>query len=324
MMVQEGDLLRGKHTYKVLKYLEEGGFSDIWVGKDLKTKRKVIIKAFRNKEFDSLEEAAEYFRREIAFIDIQAQYSQDTLKLKDWMVLRRNTEDPCYIMITNYIRGLDLYDWFEELLEEEREDFYPYLVRTIYLPLAKYLQYCHNHGILHRDLSPGNIIIKKKKSKRKYVPVVIDLGASINFDPAQLFKPPKLIYEMENTDEDTISTEGFAAPEVNEGKFLIVQSDIYSFGAIMYYTLTQGDEIDEPEEESEYVLNPYDYNDDCPEELADMVYRCTQYEPSDRYLSFDEIIEELQEYLKKHKPASRKSKRTSRKRDEDEEDQYED
>jgi len=291
-----GQFLRGNRKYKVLEFLEEGGFSNLYLGLNTSTNRHVVIKVLHNDKFDDFEQEEKYFRREKAFIDIQSKFSMHALQLIDSLILKRTTDNPKFIIITNYIKGKDFISWFNELLKKGPQNFYTYIMRNIFKPLGEYLAFCHEHGLLHRDFSPSNIIISKKKTK--IIPVVIDFGGSLNFDPALLYEVPPLLDDLDDASEDYIYTEGYYPPEVEYQKAFLPQSDIYCFGAVLFYCLSLGVERNENNDYGGFVLAPKIFNEECPIELNRIVTKCTQYEPKDRYLSFEEIVSDIKKYLR--------------------------
>ena len=296
-MLKPGKSLRARRKYQITKFLESGGFSDLYLGLNKQNNHKIVIKILKNSEFDNSHQAEEYWRRERAFINIQSKYSPDTLKLIDSFIDRFNPDTPKFVLVTNYIQGMDFTDWFDDYCDKDPPHFYRYLVKNIFLPLCDYFIYIHSHGLLHRDFSPSNIMVK---TKGKVIPVVIDWGASLNFDPGKLYDKPPLLKKMEYTDELQIYTPGYAPPEVNEGKGMVPQSDIYSFGGIMYYCFTKGQQPDEDDPVEDTYLTPQDINEDCPDELEYVVERCTRYEPRDRFISFEEVKMELKRFVKKY------------------------
>ena len=209
-----GSLLRIKRKYQIIEFLESGGFSDIYIGKNLENNRKVVIKILNNEKFDDNIQAEQYWRRERAFINIQSKYSPYALQLIDALVDRINPNNPKFIFITSYINGLDFETWFQHFQDENRLDFYEYLIKYIFYPLSDYFAFVHSHGLIHRDFSPGNIMVTKLKHKKRIVPVVIDWGAGLNFDPATIDRIPSDLKDLPYSDDDQIFTPGYAPPAV--------------------------------------------------------------------------------------------------------------
>jgi serine/threonine protein kinase len=316
-MFEPGTSLPNKKRFKFTNFLVAGGYADIYLGVDTwRNNRKVAIKVYKKDKFDNIEQVQYYLRREMAFLDIQDDYSANTVDLIDHII---DPENELYVLIMSYIQGPDFEEYYSTLLAEGNPEpnIYYFLVKFIFIPLAEFLSYCHHHGVLHRDLSAGNILISTQQGK--IIPVLIDWGAALNYDPAKIYQTPALLKDCKPSEEMQIYTSSYNPPEINECIGLLPQSDIYSFGSIMYYAFTKGTYRERATNPEDYVASPKKINKQCPSMLDKMVRKCTQYEPRDRYISFDELKEDLNKYIKrsikvtkKHREAKRKAQRLRR------------
>ncbi len=80
------------------------------------------------------------------------------------------------------------------------------------------LEYAHNHGVLHKDLRPANIMLAKGNE-----PKILDFGVTPIFES--------------NTPTEEVSDPAYLAPEVIRGKIFDVQTDVYALGCILYELL---------------------------------------------------------------------------------------
>ena len=131
-------------------------------------------------------------------------------------------------LVMEYIEGLPL----SELLrarEEEGRPFGEEDLRKVMVPLLEGLRQVHEAGVLHRDIKPGNIMVRRKDER----PVLIDFGAA-----KQNF--------AEHSKSLAPFTEGYAAIEqVGEGK-LGLWTDLYAVGAVMWRMVAGGNWPFEP------------------------------------------------------------------------------
>ncbi|RME65332.1 MAG: hypothetical protein D6782_06455, partial [Alphaproteobacteria bacterium] len=121
-----------------------------------------------------------------------------------------------YIVMA-YAQGRTLADVIkaEAPLDEAR-------VRALLFPILDGLSKVHQQGFLHRDIKPGNIIVRDEEG-----PVLIDFGAA------------RQAIETRSRSITSIVTEGYApleqyAPDGNQGPW----TDIYALGAVAYKCLT--------------------------------------------------------------------------------------
>lgn len=97
-------------------------------------------------------------------------------------------------------------------------------LRDIIRQLGSGLGYLHDMGIVHRDIKPGNIIIKQD-------------GRAVLLDFSLSARVTGFIPEWENLNEVT-GTFAYMAPEVFTGSIATPATDWYSFGAVIYECLT--------------------------------------------------------------------------------------
>ncbi len=168
----------------------------------------------------------------------------------------------CVVM--EYLEGFDLQKYVEKYgkLSEHQSI-------EIALKIAEGLLYAHNAGVIHRDLKPGNVVLSNRG------PVIVDFGL------AKWQKDSTLTIHGEN-----FYTLYYSAPEQRQDFHSADhRSDIYSLGKTLYYLLT-GEE-------------PYDVVwEDIPLELRPILRKATRKQPSERYTSVQEIINDLQLALK--------------------------
>ena len=134
--------------------------------------------------------------------------------------------------------------------------------------LCDVLEYLHNQNIIFRDLKPSNIMIDHTRQVK-----LIDFGI------VRFFKPGKA--------HDTIpmGTQGYAAPELMQGRQSTVCSDIYSFGVTLYQLLTGIDPTGLP-----YGLPPI--RQYCPQvsvAVERVITRAVNTDPDKRWQRMAEI-----------------------------------
>lgn len=95
------------------------------------------------------------------------------------------------------------------------------------LQLANSLNYCHENGIIHRDVKPENILF----STRDHKPQISDFGICLIAD-----------FPRATEFNEVVGPRYFMAPEMEDGGRLDVtpSADIYSLGKVLYYMITGG------------------------------------------------------------------------------------
>ena len=161
--------------------------------------------------------------------------------------------------------------------------------------LARTLDYAHQHGVLHRDIKPGNILLDAKGE-----PHLTDFGLA-------------RLVETESTVTRTmevLGTPSYMAPEQAVGNNARVggATDIYGLGAVLYQLLTGHPPFagGTTYETVRLVLDteprqPRLWNPKVDRDLATICLKCLEKDPQRRYSSALALAEDLEHWLK-HEP----------------------
>jgi hypothetical protein len=180
-------------------------------------------------------------------------------------VLETFEEKGAKYIVIEHIRGQDLRSLVQRRGRRSEKSVLRWAVQ-----IAGLMRYLHEQdpAILHRDLTPDNLMEDEDGNV-----VLIDFGAAHQF--------------LEGVTGTLIGKQCYIAPEQLRGKPCI-QSDIYSFGCTLQFLLTGSDPaaLQQSDPEARSVTTS--------ESLRQMILKCTEFEPADRYDSFAQIIRELE------------------------------
>jgi len=142
----------------------------------------------------------------------------------------------------------------------------------------------HQRGIVHRDIKPQNILLNDDG-----VVKLVDFGIAIVMETSK-----------ESNSEFVVGTPDYMSPEQAKGEVTDTRSDIYSLGTILYETATGAPPfsnrdsfqtlMDQVERNPE---PPIDINKNIPVWLNDLILRCLDKNPVNRYDSVQEIERQL-------------------------------
>src|SRR5262245_4042651 len=105
----------------------------------------------------------------------------------------------------------------------------PQAAATLLAQVARAVHYAHQHGVIHRDLKPGNILLAVGGE-----PCVMDFGLAKRLAPSASGATPPTA----TPSGAILGTPGYMAPEQAAGRKTLTTSDVYSLGAVLYELLT--------------------------------------------------------------------------------------
>jgi len=262
--------------YHLKQLLGTGAMGEVYEAEHLLLKRPCAIKLIRPENVGS-PAVLERFANEV----------KATAGLSHWNTVQvydyGQTADGIFYYVMELLPGLSL----AELVQH-----YGPLPATRVVHLLRQvchaLQEAHDAGLIHRDVKPANIFV----SRRGGVDDVIKL----------------LDFGLVQTEEDGVGsakpmiagTPHFMSPEQAMGKILTQGSDLYSLGATAYYLLTgkplfPGRQLSKviAAQISELVTPPSSLVDGIPPDVEQVVMKCLQKNPADRFASARELEHDL-------------------------------
>lgn len=191
-------------SYDVIKQIGEGGFAKTYEARHIILGTRACIK--QNISLNS--EDAKMLEDEVKKMWDLSHHSLPAMR--DFYKL----PDGSYAMVMSYIEGKTL-----DQAVKKHKAIHPEDCCWIAQRLLNGLHYLHSNGVIHGDVKPPNVIVQPKVHNA----VLVDFGLSS-------IKP-------KSTSKAVGYTPVFAAPEIIEGRPPLPESDIYSLGLTMIYTL---------------------------------------------------------------------------------------
>lgn len=165
-------------------------------------------------------------------------------------------------------------------LEQHRPDTLDELC-VILQKVSDGLSAFHEAGFVHADIKPNNLMVDDKMNVK-----IIDFGQSC---PIGTVKP-----RIQGTPD-------YIAPEQVKRRQIVPPTDVYNFGATMYWLLTErhlpnilpkGDMTVELRQDTS-VPAPRDVNSDVPPALSSLVMSCVRYDIAERPSSMSQVTQRL-------------------------------
>ncbi len=263
-MLEIGSLVDGK--YKILNKVGQGGMSVVYLAMNEKANKQWAVKEVRKdgiKDFEVVKQGL------VAETDILKKLSHPNLP----SIIDVIDTDDSFIIIMDYIQGNSLNKALDEFGAQPQEYVIDWAKQ-----LCDVLGYLHTRtpAIIYRDMKPANIMLKPDGN--------ITL---IDFGTAREFKEKNL------ADTTCLGTVGYAAPEQFGGMGQTdARTDIYCLGATLYHLVTGMNPCEPP-----YEIKPIrEINPSLSGGLENIILKCTQRDPNDRYQSAAELMYALEHY----------------------------
>ena len=256
-----------KERYEIVEILGEGGMAFVYKARDKQLQRDVAIKTLKP-NYVNQEKFVDRFRREA---QTAANLNHPNIvQIFDWGI----EDEPYFVM--EYIEGNTLTSIISGNRTVGLND-----ILYIGSQVANGLKEAHKHGLVHRDIKPGNIMITPDGKVK-----VTDFG----------------IVSLQNEESDitktgaVLGTASYISPEQAQGKPVSFESDLYSLGTVLYELIAgkppfTGDSpiatatkhlTDKPEKLS-------NYRKDIPKALENAILKLLEKKPSDRFRSAEDL-----------------------------------
>lgn len=168
----------------------------------------------------------------------------------------------------------------------------PVPAARLLLKLARAVHYAHQHGVMHRDLKPQNILLTQEGE-----PKIADFGLAKLLDAEGGVTRTGMV----------LGTPSYMAPEQAQGNVQQIgpRTDVYGLGAILYELLTGQPPY--TGRSSIEILNrvktgwptlPSELQPGVSRELEAVCLKCMERQPQDRYASALVLVNDLRRFLK--------------------------
>lgn len=271
--------------YVLGRVLGDGGFGITYIGYDKALKRKVAVKEYFPNECVTRQkgetqvspfsgERGERYERGLKNFQTEAQRLAKLGSIEGVVnVYDVFAENGTAYIVMEYLSG----ETVAQMVEGHKFLGFGKTMNII-VSVLKSLKKVHNAGVIHRDISPKNII-KTKEGKI----VLIDFGAA---------KPNTIA--MSRT-ASVVLTQGYAPIEQYDNNLTQgTWTDVYAVAATMYYMLT-GVTPDSANSRlvSDTLMPPSELHPGLPDKLDDIIKKALEVRPEDRTQTAGELLEQI-------------------------------
>ena len=210
-------------------------------------------------------------------------------------VIDVNEESGLFFLVMEYVSGVTMGQYLKKQIEEGRVGLGELDAIDSCIAACMGLDAAHQHGIIHRDLKPDNIMLPFKSRQQKTFDIrnakLMDLGLARSEDGNQSLTGVQA----------AMGTPGYMAPEqALDAKTADKRSDVFGMGATIYALLAgrapfKGDVVMKVLMATMHEPHPpiTDFRPDISPGLVDIINRCLDKHPENRYADARQLIRAL-------------------------------
>jgi serine/threonine-protein kinase len=270
----QGFVLKGR--YAIRSTIGQGGMGRTYLAQDLERFNETcVLKEFIPPQ-DSVEvseKAKELFRREASVL-YQIRHPQ----VPEFRATFES--EGRLLLVQDYVEGKNYRNLLLDRLKTG-QTFSENEIFALMQQLLPVLSYLHGHNIIHRDISPENLILRSQDD----LPVLIDFGVVQETNA-------KLNSQMGIPASTVAGKAGYAPPEQLQSGNAYANSDLYAL-AVTSIVLMTGHEPSELFDSINLAWNWQQFANVSPA-FARVINQMLSYKPTNRYRSADEVMQALQ------------------------------
>ncbi len=264
--------------YRIVSHLGQGGFGRTYLAEALhRFNERCVLKEFapQVQSAPELQKAKELFEREAGALH----------KLKHsqlpgfWELFQADMGGGvgCLFLVQDYVEGQTYFDLFKSGKRLSEAEVIQLLCHM--LPI---LSYIHSRGVIHRDISPDNIILRKSDD----LPVLIDFGGVKQIAATAVSK-----FTSIGGVETRLGKKGYAPEEQLRKGQVFVNSDFYSLAVTALVLLTGK----EPQQLYDSYKGSWRWGKEfsLTPKLEAVLQKMLAHKPGDRFASAEEVLKAL-------------------------------
>jgi tRNA A-37 threonylcarbamoyl transferase component Bud32 len=262
--------------YRIIEEVGQGGMAVVYRAQDETLGREVAVKVLHPHLLSEAESRARLQREAQAVAKLN---HDGILQIFDYS----GADSASSYIVTEFIDGQTLKQFLVS-----RKLPVPELAALLLLEVGDALAHAHAAGIIHRDVKPENVMVRKDGALK-----LMDFGVAQVVD-----------LERMTVTGQILGSPAYMAPEVLDGKALDFRSDIFSLGVMLYQMATGSlpfagknpHEVLKRIAEGRFA-DPRTVSPRVSDQLAKVITRSLARNPNDRYPSLEPMLDDLRAYV---------------------------
>ena len=279
--------------YTILDKIGEGGMGQVFKALHKRLDRFAAVKILASRALYDRKSIERFYQE----VKIAAQITHSNIVITH----DAGEQNGIHYLVMEYIDGQDV-----DTLLAEHGPFSVSEAINVTMQAARGLEYAHNQQIVHRDIKPSNLLLDRQGNVK-----ILDMGLarmSVKTEGLATTAAERL-----TNPGQVMGTLDYMSPEQAENaRQADTRSDIYSLGCTLFRMLTGG--VPYPAESIvESIMSHREATipslrtrcAEAPVWLDDLVRRCLDKRPEDRYQSVSELIQSMEQNLRKSERVDR-------------------
>ena len=290
--------------YEIIDSLGEGAVCDVYSARS-KALDKVVALKILKQELVSNKAAVKQFDKEV----------RAALELSHPNIASvygcGHTANGVPFLVQELCEGRNLAD-----VIREGGKFEPTRALKLFLQISESVAHAHGQAVIHRDLKPSNIVLSQvdqpnniaaiDDGEQQAAPEKVEVARVIDFGMSSVLQSARSAVTDVTRTGEVFGTPSYMSPEQCLGNKVDERSDVYSFGCLMYETITGRPpfigvnpvqvilkQLKEAPPKFELSNKTKDFL-----QLEKVILRCMEKEPARRYQNFDSLHSDLESCLK--------------------------
>ena len=292
MQREDVDIPRNLGGYEIIRELGRGGMGAVYLARQVSLDRPVALKVMSRQFADDPVFLARFMREAYAAAQL---VHHNVVQIYDI-----GSQDDLHFFSMEFVEGRSLGDLIKKEGKLDAEVAVGYTLQA-----ARGLKFGHDHGMIHRDIKPDNLMLNIHG-----VVKVADLGLvklpgqRSDPDEAGPSNPSALAADVTSANV-AMGTPAYMSPEqCRDAANVDHRADIYSLGCTLYVLLTgrppfEGRTAIEvmTKHATEAIIPPEQIVDRVPKSVSKVLLKMMAKNPDDRHADMGEVIRELEEWL---------------------------
>lgn len=264
-----------KNRYEIISLIGQGGMAEVYLAYDHEDQQSVALKILSHK----LLEEKEWHLRFTREAKMMTSFS-DTNFVK---IFNYGQDGDLSFIAMEYVKGSTL----KSLIQQEKY-IMSKMASSLAIQIAAGLKTVHDHGTVHLDIKPQNILLDQDM-----VAKITDFGIA-----------HAAISNHGSIDDTPLGSLQYISPEQIMGEPVSGRSDIYSLGLTLYEMITGVLPFPKYKDDRQLIQlqlhnmpkRPRDIRPEVSQGMEDIILKCIQKHPDDRYQTMEDLILDLERF----------------------------